>query len=36
MAGMTASKPMGTISGKNKVNGSWKPKKRGSKFNGPT
>ena len=33
---MTAGKPMGTIRGKSKVNGSRKPKGRVNKSNGPT
>ena len=36
LAEITASKPMGRIRGKNEVSGLRKPKKRGSKPNGPT
>ena len=36
MIGMTASRPMGITIGKSKVNGPWKPKRRGNKSNGPT
>ena len=33
---MTANRPMDTIRDKSKVNGSWEPKGRGNKSNGPT
>ena len=36
MAKMKANRLMGTIRGKDKVNGPRKPKKRGNKPNGPT
>ena len=36
MVRITANRPMGTIRGKSKVNGPWKPKKRGNKSNAPT
>ena len=36
MVGMIASGPIGTIRGKIKVNGPWKPKKRVKNLSGPT
>ena len=36
MVRMTPNGLIGTTKGKSKVNGSWKPKKRGKKSNGPT
>ena len=36
MEKMKANRPMGTIRGKDKVNGPRKPKKRGNKTNRPT
>ena len=36
MAGITANRPMGRIRSKNEVSGLEKPKKKGSKPNGPT
>ena len=36
MAGIATNKPMGRMRGKDEVSGPRKPKKRGSKPNGPT
>ena len=36
MAGITDSKPLARIRGKDEISGLEKPKKRGSKPNGPT
>ena len=36
MARITTSRPMGIIRGKDEISGPRKPKKRGSKPNGPT
>ena len=36
MAGIATNKPMGRMRGKDEVSGLRKPKKTGSKYNGPT
>ena len=36
MSRMTTTRPINITRGKSKVNGLWKPKKRGKKPNGPT